>query len=146
MINNLSLINISMRQISYVKIADSVFSQLAILASYSSDELVAIYRYFRSLAVENPFTTARDNLIIAFEKVKNLFSCCFKSFHLCIRSLKCVFLSSVFLTFVNWKKLFGDVAIALLCQSQRHNQIIIFQIMDFPPGMNQGTKDVPNIR
>ncbi|KAK6942181.1 Telomerase activating protein Est1-like, N-terminal [Dillenia turbinata] len=42
--------------------------QLAILASYSGDELVAIYRYFRSLAVDNPFSTARDNLIIAFEK------------------------------------------------------------------------------
>ncbi|KAG0455734.1 hypothetical protein HPP92_023522 [Vanilla planifolia] len=42
--------------------------QLAILASYSSDELVTIYRYFRSLAVDNPFSTARDNLIIAFEK------------------------------------------------------------------------------
>ncbi|XP_015061120.1 protein SMG7-like isoform X1 [Solanum pennellii] len=42
--------------------------QLAILASYSNDELVAIYRYFRSLAVESPFATARDNLIIAFEK------------------------------------------------------------------------------
>lgn len=51
-----------------------LFSQLAILASYSSDELVAIYRYFRSLAVESPFITARDNLIIAFEKVGNLFS------------------------------------------------------------------------
>ncbi|KAG0502516.1 hypothetical protein HPP92_002588 [Vanilla planifolia] len=42
--------------------------QLAILASYSSDDLVTIYRYFRSLAVEAPFSTARDNLIIAFEK------------------------------------------------------------------------------
>ncbi|XP_059668308.1 nonsense-mediated mRNA decay factor SMG7-like [Cornus florida] len=42
--------------------------QLAILASYSGDELVAVYQYFRSLAVDNPFTTARDNLIIAFEK------------------------------------------------------------------------------
>lgn len=42
--------------------------QLAILASYSGDELVATYRYFRSLAVDSPFTTARDNLIIAFEK------------------------------------------------------------------------------
>ncbi|XP_021643760.2 nonsense-mediated mRNA decay factor SMG7 isoform X2 [Hevea brasiliensis] len=42
--------------------------QLAILASYSGDELVAVYRYFRSLAVDNPFTTARDNLIVAFEK------------------------------------------------------------------------------
>ncbi|XP_017606748.1 nonsense-mediated mRNA decay factor SMG7-like isoform X1 [Gossypium arboreum] len=42
--------------------------QLAILASYSGDELVAIYWYFRSLAVDNPFSTARDNLIVAFEK------------------------------------------------------------------------------
>ncbi|KAK1428913.1 hypothetical protein QVD17_17753 [Tagetes erecta] len=42
--------------------------QLAILASYSGDELLSVYRYFRSLAVDTPFTTARDNLIIAFEK------------------------------------------------------------------------------
>ncbi|KAG5555969.1 hypothetical protein RHGRI_006565 [Rhododendron griersonianum] len=42
--------------------------QLAILALYLGDELVAIYRYFRSLAVDYPFSTARDNLIIAFEK------------------------------------------------------------------------------
>ncbi|XP_075491513.1 nonsense-mediated mRNA decay factor SMG7-like [Primulina tabacum] len=42
--------------------------QLAILAGYSNDELISIYRYFRSLAVDNPFITARDNLIIAFEK------------------------------------------------------------------------------
>ncbi|XP_076893692.1 nonsense-mediated mRNA decay factor SMG7-like isoform X1 [Bidens hawaiensis] len=42
--------------------------QLAILASYSGDELLAVYRYFRSLAIETPFITARDNLIIAFEK------------------------------------------------------------------------------
>ncbi|KAL7097741.1 hypothetical protein ACP275_10G162600 [Erythranthe tilingii] len=42
--------------------------QLAILAGYSSDELVSIYRYFRSLAIDNPFVTARDNLVLAFEK------------------------------------------------------------------------------
>ncbi|CDP09550.1 unnamed protein product [Coffea canephora] len=48
--------------------------QLAILASYSGDELVAIYRYFRSLAVDSPFTTARDNLIIAFEKNRQSFA------------------------------------------------------------------------
>ncbi|GFY84661.1 telomerase activating protein Est1 [Actinidia rufa] len=48
--------------------------QLAILASYSGDELVAVYRYFRSLAVENPFSTARDNLIIAFEKNRQSYS------------------------------------------------------------------------
>lgn len=42
--------------------------QLAIVATYSSDELVAIYRYFRSLAAEIPFSTAKDNLVITFEK------------------------------------------------------------------------------
>ncbi|KAK1427053.1 hypothetical protein QVD17_15735 [Tagetes erecta] len=42
--------------------------QLAILASYSGDEMLSVYCYFRSLAVDTPFTTARDNLIIAFEK------------------------------------------------------------------------------
>ncbi|KAK9735944.1 hypothetical protein RND81_04G239800 [Saponaria officinalis] len=42
--------------------------QLAILAAYASDELGAVYRYFRSLAVEVPFPTAKDNLVIAFEK------------------------------------------------------------------------------
>lgn len=42
--------------------------QLAILATYSGDEMMAVYRYFRSLAAENPFSTARDNLIVAFEK------------------------------------------------------------------------------
>jgi hypothetical protein len=31
--------------------------------------VVAVYRYFRSLAADTPFTTARDNLIILFEKV-----------------------------------------------------------------------------
>ncbi|XP_072962461.1 nonsense-mediated mRNA decay factor SMG7-like [Typha angustifolia] len=49
-------------------------NQLAILASYSGDDLVAIYRYSRSLAVENPFPTARDNLIIAFEKNRQSYS------------------------------------------------------------------------
>ncbi|XP_062194322.1 nonsense-mediated mRNA decay factor SMG7-like [Phragmites australis] len=42
--------------------------QLAILASYSGNEVVAVYRYFRSLAADTPFATARDNLIILFEK------------------------------------------------------------------------------
>ncbi|KAG7962076.1 hypothetical protein I3843_09G047900 [Carya illinoinensis] len=48
--------------------------QLALLASYSGDELVTIFRYFRSLAVDNPFSNARDNLIIAFEKNRQSFS------------------------------------------------------------------------
>ncbi|XP_071709544.1 nonsense-mediated mRNA decay factor SMG7-like [Rutidosis leptorrhynchoides] len=48
--------------------------QLAILATYSGDELMAVYRYFRSLAAENPFSTARDNLIVAFEKNRQTYS------------------------------------------------------------------------
>lgn len=48
--------------------------QLAILATYSGDELMAVYRYFRSLAAENPFSTARDNLIVAFEKNRQSYS------------------------------------------------------------------------
>ncbi|XP_057770407.1 nonsense-mediated mRNA decay factor SMG7 [Salvia miltiorrhiza] len=48
--------------------------QLAILAGYSNDELLSIYRYFRSLAVDIPFVTARDNLIIAFEKNRQSYS------------------------------------------------------------------------
>ncbi|KAI3421390.1 Protein kinase domain-containing protein [Psidium guajava] len=48
--------------------------QLAILASYSGDDLLTVYRYFRSLAVDNPCSTARDNLIVAFEKNRQSFS------------------------------------------------------------------------
>ncbi|CAH8365328.1 unnamed protein product [Eruca vesicaria subsp. sativa] len=48
--------------------------QLAIIASYSEDEFAATYRYFRSLAVETPFPTARDNLIVAFEKNRQSYS------------------------------------------------------------------------
>ncbi|AET00210.1 telomerase activating protein Est1 [Medicago truncatula] len=48
--------------------------QLALLASYYGDELATIYRYFRSLAVDSPFTTARDNLIVAFEKNRQSYS------------------------------------------------------------------------
>ncbi|XP_047329139.1 nonsense-mediated mRNA decay factor SMG7-like [Impatiens glandulifera] len=48
--------------------------QLAILATYSGDELLAVYRYFRSLTVDFPFTTARENLIVAFEKNRQNYS------------------------------------------------------------------------
>ncbi|KAF8036563.1 hypothetical protein BT93_C2321 [Corymbia citriodora subsp. variegata] len=48
--------------------------QLAIVASYSGDDLLTVYRYFRSLAVDNPCSTARDNLIVAFEKNRQSFS------------------------------------------------------------------------
>lgn len=65
------------------------------MAAYHGDELAATYRYFRSLAVESPFTTARDNLIIAFERVSNvitessiMFSC--SLFGLAFLSLCCL--------------------------------------------------------
>lgn len=48
--------------------------QLAILAGYANDELLSIYRYFRSLGADNPFATARDNLIIAFEKNRQIYN------------------------------------------------------------------------
>ncbi|KAG8087108.1 hypothetical protein GUJ93_ZPchr0010g10365 [Zizania palustris] len=48
--------------------------QLAILASYSGDEVTAIYRYFRSLAVDNPFSAARENLILAFDKNHEIYA------------------------------------------------------------------------
>uniref|UniRef100_A0A7N0RIR8 Protein SMG7 n=1 Tax=Kalanchoe fedtschenkoi TaxID=63787 RepID=A0A7N0RIR8_KALFE len=48
--------------------------QLAILASYSGDELVTVYRCFRSLAIECPFVTAKDNLIVAFEKNRQAYA------------------------------------------------------------------------
>lgn len=48
--------------------------QLAILASYSGDELAVVYRYFRSLAAEMSFSTAKDNLVVAFEKNRQRYS------------------------------------------------------------------------
>lgn len=48
--------------------------QLAILANYSGDDLLAVYRYFRSLAAESPILTARDNLKLAFEKNRQSYS------------------------------------------------------------------------
>ncbi|MBA0713103.1 hypothetical protein Golax_012150, partial [Gossypium laxum] len=56
------------------KSAEIKMGLLAILASYSGDEVVAVYRYFRSLALDNPFSTARDNLIVAFEKNRHSYS------------------------------------------------------------------------
>jgi protein SMG7 len=46
--------------------------QLAVLATYVGDELLAVYRYCRSLAVESPFLTSRDNLVLLFEKNRQL--------------------------------------------------------------------------
>ncbi|KAH9315294.1 hypothetical protein KI387_023921, partial [Taxus chinensis] len=41
---------------------------MAVLATYTGDALGAIYHYCRSLAVDVPFVTARENLTLLFEK------------------------------------------------------------------------------
>lgn len=46
-------------------------NQLAVLCTYKEDEFRTLYHYFRSLAVKIPFTTAKDNLTVLFEKNKN---------------------------------------------------------------------------
>eukprot|EP01117_Protostelium_nocturnum_P004466 TRINITY_DN1608_c0_g1_i2.p1 TRINITY_DN1608_c0_g1~~TRINITY_DN1608_c0_g1_i2.p1 ORF type:complete len:627 (-),score=230.88 TRINITY_DN1608_c0_g1_i2:106-1986(-) len=43
-------------------------NQLAVLATYADDDFLAFYHYFRSIMVVQPFPTARDNLIVLFEK------------------------------------------------------------------------------
>lgn len=43
-------------------------NQLAVIATYQDDECEAIYRYFRSLAVSKPFSSAKENLRLLFEK------------------------------------------------------------------------------
>ncbi|KAK9131822.1 hypothetical protein Scep_011350 [Stephania cephalantha] len=43
-------------------------NQLAVLATYVGDELLALYHCLRSLAVKEPFPDAWDNLILLFEK------------------------------------------------------------------------------
>lgn len=43
-------------------------NQLAVLSTYLGDDRGAVYRYFRSLAVEEPFMIARENLLLLFEQ------------------------------------------------------------------------------
>jgi len=43
-------------------------NQLAVLATYAEDEIGAVYHYARALATEFPFLTARENLVLLFEK------------------------------------------------------------------------------
>lgn len=45
-------------------------NQLAVLATYTDAECVSVYRYCRSLMIENPFQTAHENLTLLFEKNK----------------------------------------------------------------------------
>lgn len=43
--------------------------QLGVLANYAGDNLQALYHYMYSLAVHVPFSTARANAKLLFEKV-----------------------------------------------------------------------------
>lgn len=43
--------------------------QLGVLATYAGDSLQAMYYYLSSLAVTFPFSTARANIKLLFEKV-----------------------------------------------------------------------------
>eukprot|EP00953_Heterococcus_sp_UTEX-ZZ885_P015680 8830-Heterococcus_DN1.PRE.1 len=43
-------------------------NQMAVLATYTDAECVAVYRYCRSLLIAQPFMTARENLALLFEK------------------------------------------------------------------------------
>lgn len=45
-------------------------NQLAVLATYTDAECVSVYRYCRSLMIENPFQTAHENLTLLFDKNK----------------------------------------------------------------------------
>jgi len=45
-------------------------NQLAVLATYTEAECVAVYRYCRALLCANPFPTAKENLSLLFEKNK----------------------------------------------------------------------------
>ncbi|XP_024528737.1 protein SMG7-like [Selaginella moellendorffii] len=49
-------------------------NQLAVLATYSHNDFLAVYHYFRSLAVDDPFVTARDNLVLLFERNRQQYS------------------------------------------------------------------------
>lgn len=44
-------------------------NQLAVLCTYTEDDFMTIYYYFRSLEVQIPFTTALENLKALFEKI-----------------------------------------------------------------------------
>ncbi|KAJ1564842.1 hypothetical protein HK096_005966, partial [Nowakowskiella sp. JEL0078] len=46
------------------------YNQFAVIDTYEGDELGSVERYFRSLVVKQPFSTALENLHLLFEKAK----------------------------------------------------------------------------
>ena len=57
-----------------VHVGGNSYNQLAVLATYSGDDLAAVYFYFRSLAVAKPFTIARENLVLLLEQIRVKFT------------------------------------------------------------------------
>ena len=45
-------------------------NQLAVIATYNSDDFLAVYHYYRSLVVKHQFLTARDNISLLFHKAQ----------------------------------------------------------------------------
>eukprot|EP01113_Clastostelium_recurvatum_P010647 TRINITY_DN1531_c0_g1_i2.p1 TRINITY_DN1531_c0_g1~~TRINITY_DN1531_c0_g1_i2.p1 ORF type:complete len:865 (-),score=204.22 TRINITY_DN1531_c0_g1_i2:258-2852(-) len=65
----LSLAEAYYRQaIALLPINGNPHNQIAVLCTYRDDELGAVYSYCRSLAVRHPFTAARENLLLLFDK------------------------------------------------------------------------------
>lgn len=48
----------------------NAYNQLAVLSTYSEDDMAAVYYYFRSLAVVKPFSIARENLVLLLEQIR----------------------------------------------------------------------------
>lgn len=47
--------------------------QLAVVATYTNDDLEAAYRYVRAIDTDMPFSTARDNLLVLYQKIQQSF-------------------------------------------------------------------------
>ncbi|KAJ3279734.1 hypothetical protein HK104_001190 [Borealophlyctis nickersoniae] len=47
------------------------FNQLAVIDTYEGDELGGVERYFRSLVINQPFPTAKENLALLFRKARS---------------------------------------------------------------------------
>ncbi|RIA88754.1 hypothetical protein C1645_877171 [Glomus cerebriforme] len=45
-------------------------NQLAVIATYNSDDFLAVYHYYRSLVVKHQFLTAKDNISLLFHKAQ----------------------------------------------------------------------------
>ena len=56
------------RALSLIPSSGHPHNQLAVLATYACDDFNSMYHYMRSIAAAGPFPTARENLLVLFEK------------------------------------------------------------------------------